>query len=289
MKATSIQTRQNSHFFASLNPLRLFSDLYRNRELLWQFTLRNIHVRHKGSLLGIVWAVVTPLLLMALYTFVFGIIFEGEYGVSPTETSMDFALGIFLGLMLFHLVSETMGAAPALIVGNTNLVKKVIFPLEILPVATVGASLFHFFISLGLLFAGILVWGNGLSAGALWLPVIVFPLILLSLGIAWLVSALGVFFRDLSQAMPFLTMTLLYSSAIFYSAEKASERLPDLLWQALNLNPLIHAIELAREVVLWRVPLDLSPLIYIYAVGVASCLIGYACFSAMKSSFADVL
>src|SRR5436309_2615897 len=128
--------------------LSFATTLWTQRELLWQFTLRNVEIRHKGSHLGLVWSFLSPLLMLGLYVLVFGYIFGGSYGVVPGETRLDYALGMLLGLTIFHLVAETLGVSPGLIIANPNFVKKVVFPLEILPVANVAGALFHMTISL---------------------------------------------------------------------------------------------------------------------------------------------
>ena len=139
------------------------ADLWTHRELLWQFTLRNVELRHKGSHLGLIWSFLSPLLMLALYVLVFGYIFGGSFGVIPGETRVDYALGIFIGLTIFHLLAETLALAPSLIVGNPNFVKKVVFPLEILPAANVGAALIHLLISLGLVLLSLLCCGHAMS------------------------------------------------------------------------------------------------------------------------------
>ena len=267
---------------------RLFpfaSDLWTHRELLWQFTLRNVELRHKGSHLGLVWSFLNPLLMLGLYVLVFGYIFGGSFGILPNETRVDYALGIFLGLTLFHFVSEVLGISPGIIVGNPNFVKKVVFPLEILPAANVGGAVFHLLISLGLVLLSLVLFGTGFSAGIFWLPVIVLPLILLGLGVAWLISALGVFLRDIGQIMQFLSLALMFSSAVFYSAQK----IPAPAWTYMRFNPILLAIELARDAALWARPLNYHHLAYLYAVGLAACYLGHAAFRKMKPAFADVL
>lgn len=262
-----------------------FSDLWRHRELLWQFILRNVELRHKGSHLGLVWSLLNPLLMLGLYVLVFGYIFDGKFGVLPNETRVDYALGIFLGLTLFHFVSEVLGVSPSTIVGNPNFVKKVVFPLEILPAANVGGALIHLMISLGLVLLCLGIFGIGFSAGIFWLPVIMIPVILLTLGIAWFMSALGVFLRDIGQIMQFLTMALMFSSAVFYSTHK----IPAAAWQFMRFNPVLLAIELARDAALWQRPLNYHHLAYLYAAGLASCCFGHLAFRRMKPAFADVL
>ncbi len=262
-----------------------FSDLWKQRELLWQFTLRNVELRHKGSHLGLIWSVLNPLLMLGLYVLVFGYILGGSFGVLHNESRVDYALGVFLGLTIFHFIAEVLGISPTLIISNPNFVKKVVFPLEILPVASVGAATFHMLVSLGLLMLSVLLFGASLQPGILWLPVIFLPVILFCVGVSWFLSALGVFFRDIGQVMQFLTLALMFSSAVFYSAEKISAP----AWIYMRFNPLLLAIDLARDAALWARPLNYHHLAYLYVAGIAACYLGHAAFRRMKPAFADVL
>jgi len=260
-------------------------NLWQHRGLLWQFTLRNVELRHKGSHLGLIWSMLNPLLMLALYVLVLGYIFGGRFGVHPNESHLDYALGVFFGLTLFQFVGEVLGVSPGAIVSNPNFVKKVVFPLEILPVANVGGALFHMLIGLAMVLAGTLVFGHWAGWGVLWLPVILLPFALLGLGCAWFFSALGVFFRDINQLIGFFTTALMWASALFYSAEK----LPPGIWALLRFNPLLQAVELARDAALWQRPMNFHHLAYLYVVGVAACYLGHVAFRRMKPAFADVL
>lgn len=264
------------------------TSLWLNRDLLWQFCLREVQLRHKGSHLGLVWALLNPLLMLGLYVFVFGYIFKGKFGALANETPVDYALGVFLGLSIFQFLAETVALAPNLIVANANLVKKVVFPLEILPASSVGAATFHLLISLALVLLGISLVGRGLTGGVLWLPIIILPVALLALGIAWLIAAIGVFLRDLTQITQFVTLTLMYASAVFYPVEKIPET-SVVLWKVLRLNPLLLALELARDAVLWNRSLNYHHLAYLYAVSILTCYLGHKIFRHLKPSFADVL
>jgi lipopolysaccharide transport system permease protein len=268
-----------------VNPFRFVTDLWHHRELLWQFTLRNVELRHRGSHLGLLWSFVNPLLMLGLYVVVFGHIFGGSYKVLTDETKVDYALALFLGLTLFQLFSEVLGASPQLIVGNPNFVKKVVFPLEILPASAVGAAIFHSLISLILVLVGVIVLGKGLSFHALWLPVILVPVVLLALGISWLVSALGVFFRDIAQLVSFANLILMYASAIFFPPSM----IPPAFWSFLRFNPLLIAVDMARDNVMWHQPIDSAHLIYLIAVSGLVCAGGYWSFRRMAPWFADVL
>jgi lipopolysaccharide transport system permease protein len=261
------------------------ASLWGNRSLIWQFVVRNVEIRHKGSHLGLVWSFANPLLMLSLYVFVFGFVFGGSFNVIPGETRVDYGLGIFVGLSLFHFVAEVLGQAPGVIVSNPNFVRKVVFPLEILPVATVGASFFHFLVSMALVLIGIATIGPGLSWSVFWLPVIFAPVLLWGLGVAWMFSALGVFFRDINQMMQFLTMALMFASAVFYPASQV----PEGAWNILRFNALIHAIELSRDVALWNVPISLPALLYLYTSGIGACAVGYLTFRKLRPAFADVV
>ena len=261
------------------------TDLWTQRELLWQFTLRNVEMRHKGSHLGLVWTFLSPLLMLGLYFFYFSYVAGSSFGVIPGETKVDFALGVFIGLTFFQFIAEVLGVSPINIVSNPNFVKKVVFPLEVLPASGVGAAAFHMLVSLALVLLSVQLFGSGLHLGVLWLPVIIFPVVLLCLGIGWFFAALGVFFRDIGLFMQFLTMALMFSSAVFNSSSK----FPPAAWAILRFNPIMLAIELARDAVLWQRPINYHHLSYLYATGVGACYLGHAVFRKMKPAFADVL
>lgn len=257
--------------------------------LWWQFTLRAIEMRHRGSYLGFIWAVLTPLFTAALYVVVFGFIFDGRFHVLPDETGADYAIGVFLGLILFHLVSETLTAGPTIVLSQPNLVKKVVFPVEILPLAQLGAFWFHAMISLGLVVLAALTVGHGLSVtGLAWLPVILLPLLLLTIGLGWLLATAGVYFRDVTQIVPLLSQILLWSSAVFFTPEKIAEK-SAIGWSILKWNPLLHTIDLARNALLWDQPVNIARLGYTWAFGAAMFALGYAVFRASKRTFAEAL
>jgi lipopolysaccharide transport system permease protein len=280
-----MSARASRGFLAHLNPIGIVRDLFRHRELLWQFTQRNFHLRHKGSYLGLVWAVLNPLLLLSVYFTLFGLTLRVKFGVFSDEKPTDTALAILIGLTIYNFFGEVIAQAPALIVGQSNLVKKVVFPLEVLPAASLGASFFNFAISLGLVVLGLLAFGRGVPASVVWVPVIVLPVMLLGVGLGWFLSAVGVFFRDITQVIPFIMMLLQFASAVFYP----STSLPARLWAVLRFNPIIHAIELLRSVMLWQQPVNFLHLGWLYATGIGVCLLGYACFASLRPSFADVL
>lgn len=269
-----------------ISPLHIGAKIWRHRDLVWQFTLREIHIRHKGSRLGMVWALINPLSMLALYWFVFGLIFESHF--VPNDTQIDFAIGLFLGLSLFHVFSETLGWSPSLIAVNPNFVKKVVFPLEMLPVAKIGDTAFHLSVSLLLIVIGSIFGSYGLGLSVLWLPILVLPLLMLALGLAWTLAALGVFLRDIGQVTAFVATAVMFASAVPYPTAKIIEKAPA-LWPYLRLNPILQVIDLARHVVLWHEPISWVRLGYIYAAGLAALLLGHLCFSIFRRSFAEVI
>jgi lipopolysaccharide transport system permease protein len=262
------------------------ADFARKRDLWWQFTVRAIEMRHRGSYLGIIWSVLNPLLMLGLYVLVFGFIFKGQLRPNSGDSRVDFALGLFLGLILFNVIAETLGVAPTLIVAQPNLVKKVVFPLEVLPLSQLGSFWFHLLVSLSLLLVGIVVMGRSLPLlGLLWLPVILVPHLLLTGGLGLFLAALGVFFRDINQMIQFTAQIILYASAIVYS----TSFIPPAGWAVLKWNPLLETVQLARAALLWHQPINLGWLGYTYATGATVFIFGGWFFKKMQPAFADVI
>ena len=262
--------------------------LFIKRELLWQFLVRNIKSRHRGSILGAFWLLANPLLMLALYVFAFGVVFGGRFTDSADESTLDYALGVFLGLSVLGLISGTIGSAPGIIVSQPNFVKKVVFPLEVLPAASVGALAYDLIIGLALCFGGIAFFGPGLSFSSLYTIVILGPVFLIGLGLGWFFAALGVFIRDISQLGSFLGLALLYSSGVFYSAEKAKSTAPG-IWAFLQWNPLLQIIDSLRQVVLWGGIPNWGSIAYCWIFGFACLGIGAWFFNRLRPAFADVL
>jgi lipopolysaccharide transport system permease protein len=260
--------------------------LWKHRELWWQFTKRQVELRHKGSHLGLAWSFLSPLLMLALYVLVFGFIFDGRFkSETEPESRIEYALVVFLGLALHHFVAEVLTTAPTLITGNPNFVKKVVFPLELLPAANLGAAAVHFLITLGLVFVGALLTGAPVTWGVVWLPIIFVPLFLASFGLSLALSGLGVFWRDVSQITQFLVLVLIFASAVFYPISQ----IPPAAWTFLRFNPLLLLIDEARGAAFWGRSLNLAHLAYLYGCGLTAYLAGATIFQRLRSSFADVL
>lgn len=271
-----------------VDPWLMVTGLWTRRELIGEFTRRNIELRHRGSRLGALWALINPLTMLGLYFVIFGVIYNTRFGVIKDETGYDCLLAMFLGLSLFHAFSETLSWAPSLIASNPNYVKKVVFPLEVLPVSYVGAAAFHLLVSLVLVLGGSIFSTAGLSWQVLWLPILVLPLLMLSLGTAWFLAAVGVFVRDIGQLSAFAVTVLLFASAIMFPASMIGAKSPE-LWMVLRFNPVLQIVDLARHTVLWHEPLAWHKLAYVYAVAGAVLLLGAAIFSVLRKSFAEVI
>jgi len=266
------------------NPLAPFHGLWRHRALLRALTRREIESRYRGSALGFLWSFATPLLMLAVYTFVFSVIFQVKWGAS-TAGHGEFALVAFAGLLLFSLFSDCVGRAPGLVIGQANIVKKVVFPVEILAAVTLAGALFQFAIgTLVLLVIGALLGflpGPSLIA----LPLIVAPLALATLGLTWGLSAVGVYFRDLGQVIGLLVTLMLFMIPIFYppSAVPAAYR------PFIDNNPLAVLIEQARNVLIWGRWPDWTALAWTGALGWLLAWLGYLLFMKLRRGFSDVL
>ncbi len=259
--------------------------LISNHELLIEFTRRNIMVSNRGSYLGLGWIVIMPLMMMLLYSFVFGVVFGGHYGPSSEESGIEYALGIFLSLTVFQVFAEPMSSSAGLVANSPTLVKKVVFPLEILPAAQVAAQGVRFFVSLVLVLGGAILFSDGVQSTWLWFPLVILPLGLLSLGTAWLFSAVGVFVRDLAVFTRVLSTMFLFGSGVFFSID----RVPEAARWILGVNPLLHLLEQSRRVLLWGEPPDFLMLAYATATSCMVCAIGLYVFQHFRDDFADVI
>lgn len=242
--------------------------------------------RYKGSFLGLAWSLFNPILMLTVYTFVFSVIFKSRWGNNSADVGhADFAIILFTGLIVFNLFSECINRATCLITSNVNFVKKVVFPIEILPIVNLLAALFHASISLVVLFIAILVFKHQLHFTVLLLPIIIIPLMLSILGISWVLASLGVFVRDVPQTISILVTILMFLSPVFYPIAA----LPVSFQKIVMLNPLAFMIEEARKVVFWGTEPNWSMLAINMVVGIILCIAGFTFFQKTKKGFADVI
>lgn len=258
--------------------------LWQHRQLIRTMTWREILGRYRGSAGGLMWSLITPLLMLAVYTAVFSGIFQARWS-ADAATPLDYALQLFVGLIVHGLAAECLNRSPGLIVGNVSYVKRVVFPLEILPVINLLAALFHALISVAVLLLFHAVVKGGIPLTALWLPVVLAPYIVMLAGTGWILAALGVYLRDIAQLMGLLTMILMFLSPVFYPVSA----LPEKFHGVFRLNPLTIIIEESRAVLLdGRAPHFLNLGLYLVAAA-ALAGAGFMAFRKMKKGFADVL
>ena len=263
----------------------LIESLWRNRHLIVQMTRREVAGRYKGSVLGLAWSFLTPILMLAVYTFVFSVVFKARWGTDGDESKTQFALVLFVGMIVHGLFAEVLNRAPGLILSNVNYVKKVVFPLDVLPVIAMGAALFHASISLAVLLIAFALFNGYLHWTIIFVPVVLLPLVILTLGVAWIFASLGVFLRDVGQTVGIITTVMLFLAPIFYPVTA----LPEEVRPLIMANPLTFIIEEARGVViLGRMPEWTGLGIYTLAA-TAVAWAGFAWFQKTRKGFADVL
>lgn len=268
----------------STSPVEIARSFWRNRGLIRNLVHREVMGRYKGSMLGIFWSLVTPVFLLAVYTFVFSFVFKARWNTG-SGTHAEFALILFAGLLVFNLFSECINRAPGLILANMNYVKKVIFPLEILPWVSMGSALFHFSVSFGvwvmayLVLIGVPHWTLILS------PLILAPFILFVMGLSWFLASLGVFLRDVGQMIGLLVQVMMFMTPIFYPASA----LPPLYQTILYFNPMTMPIEMMRQVMYAGQLPDPMQWLLGTAVSMAIAAAGFAWFQKTRKGFADVV
>lgn len=264
-------------------PIRSF---IRHRSLIWQLARRDVVGRYRGSALGLVWSLVQPLLMLAVYTYIFGVVLQVRWSDRlPEQDEVAFAVILFSGLIVHGLFAECFTRAPTLVLENANLVKKVVFPLEILPLTALLSALFHAAASMIVLLAAHLVLDRDLAWTALLLPVVLAPLLVLIIGIGWLLASLGVFLRDIGQLTSVLSTVLLFVSPIFFPVE----RLPEAMRDYVYLNPISLIVDQVRAVVLFGQLPDWKALGLYTLVALLVAHIGYWWFQRTRRGFADAL
>ncbi|HXA46601.1 MAG TPA: ABC transporter permease [Burkholderiaceae bacterium] len=255
-----------------------------HRELIWAMTKREVIGRYRGSMMGILWSFFNPVLMLSVYTFVFSVVFKARWNAA-SESKSEFAIVLFAGMIVYSLFAETVNRAPSLIVGNVNYVKKVVFPLEILPLVALGSTLFHASIStfVWLLFYAAL--HGSLQWTCLLFPLILVPLALLTLGMSWFLASLGVYLRDVAQTVSIFTTIMMFLSPVFFSIASV----PEDIRPFMRANPLTFIIEQARDVLIWGHPPDWLTLGIYTAVCMTLAWLGFAWFQKTRKGFSDVI
>lgn len=248
-------------------------------------TKRDILSRYKGSILGVGWSLFTPLMMLAIYTFIFSVVFKAKWGGDIDQPKSTFAVILFTGMIVFNIFSECFNRSTNLITSNSNYVNKVVFPLNVLPWTILCSAIFHALISLAILILAAFFLLGELHFTIFLLPIIWIPFFLSLVGMMLLLSSIGVYFRDLGQITGVLTTVLMFTSPLFFPLSA----LPEQLQPFLMLNPLAYFIEITRDVVIWgRVPSFISIAIA-YFLSFILFKLGSMCFDRLKKGFADVI
>jgi len=274
----------NPHAAHPSSPASMLSNLWGNRELIAQMTQREVIGRYKGSMMGLLWSFLNPVFMLVVYSFVFSVAFKARWS-GGDESQAQFAVVLFAGMIVHALFAEVLNRAPTIILGNVNYVKKVVFPLEILTVVSLSAALFHALVSLLVLLLAFAMFNGFIHWTTIFAPVVLLPLMILSLGFGWILSSLGVFVRDIGQIIGVLTSALMFLSPVFYPVSA----LPESVQPWLHLNPLTFIIEQTRDVLIWgRMPDWGGLTLYLIGAGIFAWL-GYFWFQKTRKGFADVL
>jgi lipopolysaccharide transport system permease protein len=262
----------------------LAKSLWRNRQLVVQMTKREVVGRYKGSMIGLIWSFLNPVFMLAIYTFFFSIVFKSRWQGGGGSKS-EFALILFSGLMAFNLFAECINRAPTLVLSNVNYVKKIIFPLEILPVISLGSAFFHLIMSFSVWIIFYVIFLGIPSTSVFELPLVFIPLLLLTLGLSWFIASLGVYLRDLSQFVGPMTTALMFLSPVFYPINT----LPEGIQKIVRLNPITYTVEQARNTMIWGIPIDLTEWTILVTLSLAIAWLGFAWFQKTRKGFSDVL
>ncbi len=263
----------------------MFKDLLSHRYLFLQMLKRDVQQRYRGSQLGFLWAFFYPVLMLLVYTFVFGFVMKAKWGVAGQD-NIDFGLILFAGLLCHSFVSEVMVGSVNLITGNAQYVKKVVFPLEILSLVSLFNALFHLFLGVCILLVIYLITGHSLHWTLILTPIVLAPLVIFLLGMSWFVSVLGVYVRDLGQVMGVCMTVLLFMGPIVYPFHLIPELLqPFVYW----LNPLTVVVEQLRSVALFGQLPNWHDLGIYTMCAFAMLFIGQWFFKNTREGFADVI
>ncbi len=258
--------------------------MWRHRRLIAQLTWREVEGRYKASFLGFAWSFVNPLVLLVLYTFVFGAIFKARWPEAPGAGLSTFGLVLFAGLVAFNILGESIHRAPTLILAVPNYVKRTIFPLEVLAVSAVGSALFHAAASMVILVLGVFALRGALHWTLLLAPLALLPIVFLSLGVVWVVSSIGVFVRDMAHPIGLVVQVLLFLTPIFYPVESV----PANVQPIVVLNPLTSIVQNFRGTVLWGAVPGYDLFFWLAATAIMM-VFGYAWFMKTANAFADVM
>lgn len=283
---TSFLQGSNPHAAQPVGPRAMIASLWRHRELIAQMARREILGRYRGSIMGLAWSFFNPVLMLLVYTFVFSVVFKARWGIPGEEESKTlFAIVLFVGLIVHGLFAEVLNRSPGLILGHVNYVKKVVFPLEILPAVVTVTALFHTVVSLCVMLMAFFIFNSFLHWTVVLIPLVLLPLVVLTLGCSWILASLGVFLRDVGQTVGILTTVMLFLAPVMYPISAV----PKSLQPFIMANPLTFIIEEARKVLVHGVLPNWAGLGLYLLVACFVAWLGFAWFQKTRKGFADVL
>jgi lipopolysaccharide transport system permease protein len=268
----------------SSSPREMAASIWRHRALASALLKREVVGRYRGSVMGLAWSFFNPLFMLVIYTIVFSSIFQTRWGTGE-DSKTDFAIVLFVGMIVHGLFAECANRAPGLILSNVNYVKKVVFPLEILPWVAFGSALFHAGVSLAVLVLAQLVLRQQMPWTIVLFPLVLMPLVFSTLGITWFLSALGMYVRDIGQAIGIVTTALLFLSPVMYPLAAV----PPSFRRWIELNPLTYIIEEGRNTLIFGRTPDLGRWAIMLALGLLIAWAGFAWFQKSRRGFADVV
>ena len=270
--------------WAEFGPHLIFTSLTRNAGLIMQLTEREIASRYRGSVLGLAWSFVTPLLMLAIYTFVFSVVFQTRWD-TPVENRFEFAFILFAGLIVFYLFAECIGRAPGLLAENVSYIKRVVFPLEALAWVSVLNALFNTLVNLSvLLIVHIIIVGLP-PLTVFCVPLIIAPFAILMLGVVWFLSSVGLFVRDVRHLVAIVVPIFMFASPLFYPVSA----LPEGFRTYMRLNPLAFTMEGMRDVILFGNLPNFGALSLSLGISLLVAWAGLVWFLVTKRGFADVV
>ena len=263
----------------------LIRSLIGNRQLIMQMIKREVLGRYKGSFMGLAWSFFHPVFMLSVYTIVFSMIFESRWGGGVSVDKSEFSVLLFVGMIVLGLFTEVLNRSPIIVSINVNYVKKVVFPLEVLPVVAVGAAIVHCMMSVAVLIAALVLLNGYVHWTFLFVFLVLLPLVVLTVGLSWVLSSVGVYVKDISQTMGIITTVMTFLSPVFYPVSAVPNQLKPLLM----INPLTFIIEQSREVLIMGHLPNFTDLAIYMVLALISAWIGYVIFQKTRKGFSDVL
>ena len=288
----TFRTARGPRLVSLFNPVDMVRNLWSRRELIWQFTRRDLAAKYRASYLGMFWTILSPLILLAVYTFIFSVVLTLKWPEAGEQADNPriFAVTMFIGMLVFSVFADVLNRSTTLVVSHPNFVKKVVFPLEILVPSILLSSIVTMGVGLGVWFVGRVALLGMPTWTALLMPLAVLPVFLMTLGLGWFLASLGVFIRDIALTVAVVTQVLFLLTPIFYSMKMLDKPgVPKWCVVGIRLNPLTPAVEDARRVMLYGTMPDWSWWIPSLVASAVMAVAGYAFFMKSRRAFGDVI